>query len=86
MRDAEAVSWEAGVGAGANLEELLAQLWYLHSILPLESYFQILEQFIDRARETLEAIPDPEERERLREHYREVIEYAIDVACVPQER
>ena len=75
---------EAGaekVAEEIQVETLLTELWHLHHSLSLEGYFKMLDKFVDQARSSLVAIPDPRERERQREQYRQVIEFAVDLAC-----
>ncbi len=78
MRKAEARS---GRVAAVPPNPLIQELVHLHQTLPLENYFQAVEDFIDQARLSLGAVPDPEERERLREEYSAAINFAMDLAC-----
>lgn len=76
------VKAEAEVKAeDSQFEMLPKELWHLHHIHSLDNYFKILDRFVDNARRTLATIPDPGERERQREQYRRVIEYAVDLGC-----
>ncbi|HUT53046.1 MAG TPA: hypothetical protein VM658_06620 [bacterium] len=78
MRKAEARS---GSVAAIPPNSLIQELSHLYRTLPPENYFQAVEDFIDQARLRLGAVPDPEERERLREEYREAVNFAMDLAC-----
>jgi len=66
-----------------GFEELFNELWNLHRSLPLDKYLNVVERFVDEARESLDRLEDHAKREELREQYRQVIEYAVDLACVP---
>ena len=76
MLNAEAQAVEAA-GEDIRFEMVLEELWHLHQTLPLENYFKLLDKFVDQARRTLAAIPDPGEREQQAEQYRRVIEFAV---------
>ncbi len=65
----------------AEVEDVLAELWRLHKSLPLENYLNMIEDFVDSARQSLAREPDPDVREHMREHYRRVVELAVEVAC-----
>jgi hypothetical protein len=80
MQKAEARIVAEGVEE-AGAEGLVQALWRLRASLPLEAYFQAVEDFIDQARERLQAMPDEEERRRLRAYYSHVIETAVNLGC-----
>lgn len=81
MRRAEARTRKVKAEEDPVLENLLRELWRLKQTLPLESYLQVIEAFADNARKSLEAISDPKKRAHLREQYRQVIEFAVDLGC-----
>lgn len=60
-------------------DSLLSELVRLHQTLPLEEYLSLLDDFTDQARRSLAEIPDQDEQERMREQYRQVIEFALDL-------
>ena len=80
MQNAQ-VKVEAEVFDEDTMDLLLTELWRLHKSLPPASYFRVVEDFVDRARESLSRLEDPERREHLREHYQRVIEFAVDIAA-----
>lgn len=79
MRNAAARKRETAEESG--FENLLQELWRLHKTLTLENYLQVLDNFADNARNSLAKIQDKRKREHLREQYRRVIEFAVDLAC-----
>jgi len=79
MRNAEARMAVAGRNEARSDD--VETLWRLHASLPLEAYFQAVEDFIDQARRRIAAVADPAERSRLNEYYRGVIETAVNLAC-----
>ena len=80
MRNAEARS-ERRTAEEAGPDYFIQELDHLYHTLPPESYFRAVELFIDRARQSLVGVADPEERSRLRERYRAAVEFALDLAC-----
>ncbi len=81
MLNAEAVATNAV--DEIRLEALLAGLRHLCLTQPPDKYLSILEQFVENARKSVAMTPDPRERERLREQYRRVIEFAVDIISKP---
>ena len=82
MRKAEAIARKvAEEDQDAAMDNLLRELMRLHSTLPLESYLQVIENFVDNARKTLTQVSDPQKRKHLREQYRRVIEFAVDLGA-----
>jgi len=79
MRNAEALILQDGV-VDVQFEDVVEELSKLHSSLPLETYFQVVEEFVDQARDTVESIADADERDRMRAHYSRVIETAVNLA------
>jgi hypothetical protein len=79
MQNAEAIQAESAA-EDVRFKVLENEFKNLYSTLSLESFFQTLEEFIDRSRKSLESVNDPAERERLRKKYRGVIEFAMDMA------
>lgn len=65
----------------ALFDEIIVELVKLHESLPLEEYLGVIEDFTDQARESLAQIPDPGEQDRLRDQYRQVISFAMDLTC-----
>jgi hypothetical protein len=64
----------------SGFEELFQEMWRLNQTLTLEAYLKVVERFADGARSSIEAQINPEKRKFLREQYRQVIEFAIDLA------
>ena len=65
----------------SSFDHLLVELTRLHETLSLEQYLLVLDRLADQARKSLGEVRDPEEQDRLREQYRQVIEFAVDITC-----
>lgn len=77
MRNVEARMLNAD---DVRIESLLEELKHIHLTHSLERFFQVLDEIVDHGREKIREVDDPDEQERLRENYRRVVEFAMDLA------
>ncbi len=78
MRKAE-TGVEAVIDPG--FEVLFQQVHHIYKTNSLGTYFRFLDELVDAARKSLSALEEDDKREHLQQQYRQVIEYALDLAC-----
>ena len=81
MLKMEARTMPAPETTDSLFDAILVELVNLHESLPLDEYLLMVEDFADQARRSLAEIPDHDEQDRLRDQYRQVIAFAMDITC-----
>ena len=75
----EAVKAREAEGADQRIAGVLQQLDEMARTLSAEAYFRQVENLAESARRYLLSIPDPRARQDLRQLYRQVLSYAVDL-------
>jgi hypothetical protein len=75
----EAVKVREAEAADQRIAGVLQQLDEMARTLSAEAYFRQVENLADSARRYLLSIPDPRARQDLRQLYRQVLSYAVDL-------
>ena len=75
----EAVEAREAEPVDARIAGVLRQVEEMARTLSAEAYFRTVEDLADGARRYLLTIPDPRARQDLRQLYRQVISYALDL-------